>query len=191
MNEENPQSFNQLTELLKANRNLTEEEIIKSVLKLQAEGVIKFENQAQQSRSLLTYLKTGEAVWYWLTIVVGTIAAGLAFSVSESVYPWIYAKNVFGVIFVLFLPGYSFSKAFSLQSHISAEKSMRSLESIEQIALSIGLSIALASLTGLLLYYSPLDLNLTNIVLSLLAFSLFFATAGVIREYQTKQRQFT
>jgi hypothetical protein len=188
--EKNPQSFKQLTKLLKENGNLTEEEIVKSVLKLQAEGVIKFRSQAQQSWGLSTYLKTSEAVWYWLIIIVGATTAGLAFTISESVYPWIYARNALGVIFVLFLPGYSFLKAF-LQSHMSAETSTRSLESIEFIALSIGLSIALVSLVGLLLYYSSLGLNLTNIVLSLFAFSLFFATAAVIREYQAKQRQLT
>jgi hypothetical protein len=190
INEKTPQSFKQLMELLRENRDLTEDEIIKSVMKLQNEGKIKFDTQVQQSWSLSAYLKTGEAVWYWLIIVVGVLTAGLVFTISENVYPWIYARNILGVIFVLFLPGYSFLKAF-IKSQISAETSTRKLESIEQITLSVGMSIALASLVGLLLYYSPLGLNLTNIVISLLTFSSFFATTAVIREYQATQRQLT
>ena len=176
--------------LLNDDQNLTEGSIMKSVLKLQAEGLIKFEAPTPQSWSLLTYLKTGDAVWYWLTFAIEAITLGLAFTISESVYPWAYARNILGVFFVLFLPGYSFIKA-SFQSHVSDEASMRNLESIWFIALSIGMSIALVSIVGLLLYYSPWGLNLTNIVLSLLGFTSFLATVGVIREYKAKQRYLT
>ena len=186
INEKKPQSVKQLAKMLKESLDLAEEEIIESVLKLQAEGVIKLENQALQSRSLATYLKTGEAFWFWVTIAAGAITAAMVFTISESVYPWIYARNVLGVIFVLFLPGYAFIKAF-FPINVPVKTSMGSLEAIERIALSIGMSITLVSIYGLLLYYSPWGLDLTTIVLGLLAFTSVFATAAVIREYQAKK----
>ena len=186
INEKKPQSVKQLTTILKKSLDLEEKEIIKSVLKLQAEGIIKLENQALQSQSLATYLKTREAIWYWVTIAAGAITAALVFTISENLYPWIYVRNFFGVIFVLFLPGYAFIKAF-FPANLPGKISSESLETIERIALSVGMSIALVSIVGLLLYYSPFGLDLTAIVLSLLAFTLVFATVAVARKYNIKR----
>lgn len=186
VNEKKPQSVRQLTEMLRENLALSKEEIAKSVLKLQAEGVIKLKDHALQSRTFATYLKTIEAVWYWLTIATGSITAALVFLISEGVYPWIYVRNILGLAFVLFLPGYSFIKAL-FQDNISAKTSVGSLQSIERIALSVGMSLALVSLVGLLLYYSPWGLDLVSVVPSLLALTLIFSTVAVIKEYQAKK----
>jgi uncharacterized membrane protein len=188
MNEKKPQYVRQLTKMLKEKLDLEEEEIIESVLKLQAEGVIKLENQALQSQTLVTYLKTGEAIWYWVTIAAGLITAALVFTIAESFYPWIYARNLFGVIFVLFLPGYAFTKAL-FQDNIFNGSSKGDLEKIEQIALSVGMSIALVSIVGLLLYYSPWGLDLTAIVFSLLVLTFVFSTVAVVREYKAKKNR--
>jgi hypothetical protein len=188
INEKKPKSVEELMEILNRARilNLTEEEIIKSVMKLQAEGVIRLENQTFQSQSLANYLETGDAIWYWMTLALGAATATLIFTISENIYPWIYARNLLGVIFVLFLPGYTFIKAvFPINIHTKIAKG--SLEAIERFAFSIGMSIALVSIVGLILYYSPWGLDLTSVVLSLLAFTCVFATAAVIKEFRSKK----
>jgi hypothetical protein len=185
IHEKKPHSIRQLTEMLRENLDLSKEEIAESVLKLQAEGVIKLENLAVQSRTFTTYLKTIEAVWYWLTIAVGSISAALVFLISESLYPWIYARNILGLLFVLFLPGYSFIKLF--QDNLDSGTSGGSLKVIERITFSVGMSLALISIVGLLLYYSPWGLDLVSMVPSLLAVTLIFSTAAVIREYRTQK----
>lgn len=183
INEKNPKSVKQLTKMLKENKNLTEEEIIASVLKLQAKGVIKFEDHTLQSKNLTNYLKTTDAVWYWITITIGVLSAVLVFTIPDNFYPWIYARNVLGIIFVLFLPGYAFIKVI-LKGNVTAKTSIGGLEAIQIITLSIGMSIAFVSIIGLILYYSPWSLDLVTIVFSLLAFTSLFATVAVIREYQ-------
>jgi len=143
------------------------------------------EVEVPQKMRLTTYLRTDAAIWYWVTIAAGTIAAALAFTISENIYPWVHTKQVTGVLFILFLPGYSFTKAL-FQTNISS-KSIGSLNVIERIALSIGMSIALVSLVGLLLYYSPWGLDLTTIVLSLFVLTSVLATAAVVREYRARK----
>jgi hypothetical protein len=187
INEKKPQSLKQLITMLKESLDLEEKVILESVLKLQAEGVINLENQALQSQSLTTYLKTREARWYWLTITVGALAAVLVFTISENVYPWFYVRNFFGVIFVLFLPGYASIKAL-FPVNMPAKTPTKDLETIQQIALSIGMSIALVSIVGLLLYYSPWGLNLAPIILSLFALTLVFATVALARKYNIKRQ---
>jgi uncharacterized membrane protein len=50
------------------------------------------------------------------------------------------------------------------------------------------MSIALVPIIGLLLNYTPWGIRLTPIILSLLALTIVFATAAVIREYQIKKQ---
>jgi hypothetical protein len=187
INENKPQSVKELVAILRDSLNLEEGGILKAVLKLQAEGVIKLENQVYGSRSFIGYVKTVEAIWYWVTVAVAIVTAVMIFIISEAFYPWIYLRNAFGLAFILFLPGYAFVKAvFPISMPI--EVSSRELETIERIVLSVGLSLALVPMVGLVLYYTPLGIGITPIVLSLLMLTLFLATIGAVREHKSKSR---
>jgi uncharacterized membrane protein len=159
---------------------------MKSVLKLQTEGVIKFENQAFRPSSLATYLRNGQAIWYWLTIVAEAITVVLAFTIPENFFPWIYMRNIFGLVSVLFITGYAFIRAF-LPVSMPVKTSSENLDMLERIVLSIVTSIAITSLIGLLLNFSPWGIRLTPMLLSIVLFTLIFATVAVIREYNVKR----
>jgi uncharacterized membrane protein len=69
--------------------------------------------------------------------------------------------------------------------------SSENLDTIERIALSIGMSLALTPIVGLILNYTPWGITLTPITLSLLALTTVFATAAILREHQSKDAQTT
>jgi uncharacterized membrane protein len=48
------------------------------------------------------------------------------------------------------------------------------------------MSLALTPIVGLILNYTPWGIRLTQITLSLLALTVVFATAAVLREHQAK-----
>ena len=52
--------------------------------------------------------------------------------------------------------------------------------------MSIGLSLALVPLAGLLLNYSPWGIRVVPVTLSLLALTLVFAVAAVMRDYSVR-----
>jgi hypothetical protein len=182
-----PQNVTQLIALVEEQLHLPEERILDAVLKLQSQGTIKLKNQPSPTApKFATYLKAGTALWYWATIAIATMTVAVVFTVPESLYPWTYLKNALGIIFVLWLPGYTFIKAlFPVQ--VPIKTSTENLDTIERIALSLGMSIALVPIIGLLLNYTPWGIRLTPIVLSLFALTLVFATAAVIREHQIKK----
>ena len=187
INEKKPQSVKQLTEVVKETSGFEEEEILEAVMKMQAEGIIKLKDGAPRSSSSVTRLKIGKILfWYWMTIAIGTLAAVTIFTVPENFYPWIYARNILGVIFVLFLPGYALLKAL-FPVNMPIKTSAENLEALERFALSIIMSIALVAIVGLLLNYSPWGIKLDAMVLSLLAVTLIFATAAVVREIQVSK----
>lgn len=176
---ENPESVEQLVKLAKEKLSLTDEEALKHVMQLINHGKIRLEKRFQQTpQSLKTYMLSNEAYWFWTTTSLAIATAITVFTVPEGAYPIVYIRYVLGSIFVLWLPGFALIKALF--------PTKKELDSIERIALSIGLSLAIVPIVGLLLNYTPWGIRLTPIVLSLLALTIVFATAAVIREHQIK-----
>jgi uncharacterized membrane protein len=183
INERQPQNVKQLTMFVKEKLPLTEEKILDAVLKLQSQGKIRLENQPlPASPKLVTYLKTEQALWYWATIATATITAAIVFTVPENLNPLSYVRIVLGTIFILWLPGCTFVRALFPQ-HEPTKTNAKNLDTIERVALSLGMSLALVPIVGLLLNYTPWGIRLTPIVLSLLALTLVFATTAAVREH--------
>jgi len=185
-NQKKPRSLSELMPRVQETFNHPQNKVSKSVLKLQARGEITHDDQIGNSRIPDVFVSS-KTLNYLLTIAAATVTAIIVFLLPQSLYPWIYIRNFLGVIFVLFLPGYAFQKVLFPVNLPGEATSDNSLEIIERIGLSVGLSIALVSLVGLLLYYSPWKLDLTPIVLSLFALTLIFGTAGFARENQASK----
>jgi hypothetical protein len=185
ISKDQPQSVKQLLTILKGCLSVKEEEIIKVVMSLQAQGIIKLQNPRIQPQSFASYLRTREAVWYEITIASAVITCILIFIIPENVYPLTYLRNVFGIIFILLLPGYTLIKA--LYPVNTAVEPAGNLDSLERISLSFGVSITLVSIFGLLFNFSPWGLDLRVLILTLLVFTLAAGTSAIAREYFSKK----
>lgn len=175
-----PENVKQLIKLVKEKFPLSEQEILNHILSLQEKEKIQLKpHRTRTPEKLTTYLRSNQASWYWITITLTLTTALLVFTVPENAFPLVYARYVLGSIFVLWLPGYTFIKALFPEKEI---------DSIERVALSIGMSLALVPITGLLLNYTPWGIKLTPIIISLLALTLTFATAAIVREHQTQTK---
>ena len=177
--EKKPNNVQQLINLTKLETIFVPEKtIMQHILQLKSQGKITLKDPSIRTPSKLsTYLKTTEATWFWITIILVTTTTITVFTIQENSYPLIYIRYVIGAIFVLFLPGYSLIKALFPE---------KELDNIERTALSMGLSLVLVPITGLILNYTPWGIRTTPITLSLLALTTVFATAAVIREHQNK-----
>ena len=173
-----PKNVEQLVKIVQAEYSMPKQKILERILQLQDQGKMVLEEYPPKPLPpLKSYMFSSKSNWYWAIIAVSIATAALVFTVPENAYPIVYARYLLGSIFVLLLPGYSFIKALF---------PTKELDNIERIALSIGMSLALVPITGLLLNYTPWGIRVTPITLSLLALTATFATAALIREYQTK-----
>jgi len=178
--EEKPENVKQLIKLTQEKFPLSEQEILNHILHLQEKEKIRLEpDQTYTPEKLANYLRSNQAYWYWTTITLTLTAALLVFIVPENAFPLVYARYILGSIFILWLPGYTLIKALFPE---------KELDSIERVALSIGMSLALVPIIGLLLNYTTWGIRLTPITISLLALTLTFATAAIIREHQTQTK---
>jgi hypothetical protein len=178
---ENPENVEQLQKLAKEKLSLTDEEALKHITQLINHEKIKLKEHSQQTpQSLSAYIRSSEAYWFWTTTSLAIATAITVFTVPEDAYPIVYIRYALGSIFVLWLPGFTLIKALF--------PSKKEMDTIERTALSIGLSLAIVPIVGLLLNYTPWGIRLTPITISLLALTITFATAALIREHQTKKR---
>jgi uncharacterized membrane protein len=85
-------------------------------------------------------------------------------------------RIIVGLPLVLFLPGYSLIAVLFPRRD--------DLDSIERVALSFGLSIAVVPLIGLALNYTPLGIRLSPVLISLSVFTIALALGAYLRRYK-------
>ena len=158
----------------------TEAEIMQRLLQLQDQSKLKLIKTAiLPAPKLKTYLRMEETRWYWICIMLATVTTLTVVTIHENSNPLMYIRNILGAIFVLFLPGYSLIKLIFPEKEI---------DHIKRTALSIGMSLALVPIIGLILYYTPWGIQTEIITLCLFAVTILFATVAVLLQYQ-KQNQ--
>jgi uncharacterized membrane protein len=96
-------------------------------------------------------------------------------------------------VFVLFAPGYAFIAALFPEagegptedgSEDAIDATSEGIDGIERLTLSLGTSIAIVPLIGLVLNFTPFGIRLTPIVVSLSAFTLLVTAIGASRRWQ-------
>ncbi len=107
-----------------------------------------------------------------LKIILGLTAVSV-FSVIAPPLDGSVLRILMGIIIILFLPGYSVTAA------IFTKKG--DIDGIERIALSIGLSVAVAPLLGLILNYTPFGIRLVPVVAALAIFIFLMSALALYR----------
>ena len=105
-------------------------------------------------------------------------------------------RVVFGLPFVLFVPGYAFVAALfpeagegpvvDEEAEVDDVEGSRDggIDGIERIALSFGLSIAIVPLLGLVLNFTPWGIRLTPIMVAVGGFTLVAVAVGAVRRWE-------
>lgn len=169
-------SVGQLYDVLKvSNQSLTEAEVTDMVWRLVEEGRADVEEVPLATKSIRGYLGVWDRnLWFYAVLVFSLMTVLVVYTLPEQ-FPLVVLRWVLGSVFVLFIPGYVTVEALFPKG--------RDLDTIERFALSIGLSLALVPLIGLLLNYTPWGIRLTPIVISLAVFTIGLSLAGLVRKF--------
>jgi hypothetical protein len=158
------------------NPALTKAEVVDLLSRLAAQGKADLEDVPPATRSLGEYLKHWERNLCLYGSLMFSLATVLVIYAVPSELPYEVLRWVLGSVFVFFIPGYVTVEALFPKSS--------ELDSIERIALSIGLSLALVPLVALLLNYTPWGIRLTPIITSLTALTIGLTMIALAREYR-------
>ena len=162
--------------LVARNASLTKVEVADLVQRLAEQDRVALEDVPPATKSLSQYLRLWERnLWLYTSLAI-SLATVLVIYAIPSDFPFVALRWVLGSVFVLFIPGYVTVEALFPRG--------RELDSIERFALSVGLSLALVPLVGLLLNYTPWGIRLTPIVISLTILTVGLALIGLARQYR-------
>jgi uncharacterized membrane protein len=114
----------------------------------------------------------------WTTVLVSLITlTTIYFTPGDGSWPIL--RMGAGAVFTLFMPGYALAQLLFIRKY---------RDTVECISLSLGLSLAVTPLIGLLLNYSPWGIQLVSIVVSLTILSIGFAIGGAYRAFLHRKR---
>jgi Protein of unknown function (DUF1616) len=160
------------------------DETIGALIELQNHRVLAVDEPRPYS-SLLSFAFSPYSLWFWG--VVGAVAASVGLiTVGSGVV--LYARYVFGSALVLFLPGYALIEAL-YPKHTKGPQGEKlafinaELDDLTRFALSIGLSLALVPLTGLVLNYTPFGIRLLPVTISIAGLTLALLAVALKRKH--------
>jgi hypothetical protein len=178
------ETSHQLKPILETKLSKSKQVIMKNLLKHRTKGktTLLESSPIQDQPSSSKHIESTVPNWYWIMVAL-TLGSAIAVLAVGDVGPQAYIRYIAASVFVLFLPGYAFLTALSPLKAPNSEESNQ-MDTITRFALSMVLSIAMVSVLGLILDFSPLGVNLNSLVLSLSLFTLLFSTIGLVRERQ-------
>lgn len=166
----------ELVERVRSRYKAEVEEVIEAIRSLEAEGKIDLYPPPANVSSYLQYLGlSAENGWFYL-LTVAVLGTLLSIYLLPDSLPWVAIRWILGAIFVLYLPGFVVVEALFPER--------KELSGIERLALSLGLSLAIVPLLGLVLNYTPWGIRLTPVTITLSLTTLIIGLVATYRKYK-------
>jgi len=147
--------------------------VARHLYQLWRDGELKLVNP-QPPSSLAQYAGSVYSLWFW-ALTLFMVLIGSAIYLLPQIPPYVYFRYVVGSLFVLYLPGFALIEALY--------PNREDLDPLERLALSIGLSLALVPLVGLVLNYTPWGIRLDPIFVALAFLTIALGTVAVARKF--------
>jgi len=123
-------------------------------------------------KRFMDYLLSPISFWFWELSVATMASLGFIFASSGLA---LFLRYIFGSVLVLFLPGYAFVGFIYFKRD--------DLDYLTRASVSFVMSLALTTLVGLALNFTPFGINLFPVALSLTAVTIGLLLLTVFRKY--------
>jgi lysylphosphatidylglycerol synthetase-like protein (DUF2156 family) len=154
---------------------LTDSELVEIVRRMKESGQITFSKRPPKFKSFFSFLLNLPWCWtFWFLLATTAVTLGSVYYLPSSI-PWTYVRWIAGIVLLGFAPGLGLVRLLF--------GSRRELDEAETVSLSIGLSLVVSTLVGILLNFSPRGISLGSIVFAMATLVVFFACASAARDY--------
>lgn len=149
--------------------------VLKRVYDEISEGKIKIVDPNPPKVFVEYLLRLDYSFWFWATtFLIGVLA--LSVYLTDVIPQIIYLRYVTGSMVVLFLVGYVTVELLYPEEG--------SLSDMERLALSIGLSLAIVPLLGLVLNYTPWGIRSTPVLITIILYLVAGSLGAAYRKYR-------
>jgi uncharacterized membrane protein len=163
-------TVNQLVEVVSRETGLPRSWVAYEVYLMWKRGELNIEHEPLENAVM--FLASVDGVWYWVTLAITLASLAVVMLVKGG--PLMPIRYLLGAVSVLFMPGYSIVEALYPRGD--------ELAPLERLALSIGLSLAVVPLVGLILNYTPWGIRLIPVVVSNTALTIALLTVAALRK---------
>ena len=126
-------------------------------------------------KAFIEYLvRLDHSIWFWITVCL-PIFASVSIIFSNNMPGMLYLRYILGIVYVLFLPGYVTIEALY--------HNKKELSPLEKLTISIGISLAITSLVGLALNYTPWGISPNQFVMAMTFYVIAMAFLASRRMY--------
>jgi uncharacterized membrane protein len=166
----------ELVQLVQEQVDASLDDITRAVKDLQQKGLVKLEEPTTPTHHFNDFLSSRKSLWFWATICLTLLAFISILFFPETGTPLSYLRYAFGVVLAVFLPGYCLVETLFPRKN--------SMDEIERVTFSVGLSFAITALVGLFLGFTPFGLTLTTALLTLGSMVVVLALVALSRKYK-------
>jgi len=171
-----PKNVRELVQLVQEQVDASLDEITREVKDLQNKGLIVLEEPTTPTPHFSDFLSSRKSLWFWVTICLTLLAFISILFFPETGTPLSYLRYAFGFVLAVFLPGYCLVETLFPRKN--------SMDEIERVTFSVGLSFAITALVGLFLGFTPFGLTLTTALLTLGSVVIVLALVALSRKYK-------
>jgi hypothetical protein len=165
--------------LQRTDRSLTVDELRNTIYDMENQRILSLSHTAKPS--FFEYLFRLEFnLHLWIIVSLSLAAAAVIYLFPSDTISVV--RLVIGGTIIIFMPGYAL---------VNLLFRTREMDYVEQIALSVGLSLAATAVIAMVLNYAPIGVNLDSITLSVISFSIIIAAASTGRFFSLKQESLT
>ncbi len=158
---------------IRAQLGYKSDRVVSKLIELKTEGKIRI-IEKNPATSLARYAFSTNSLRFW-GFVFAVVLSVLSVYITSGAA--LYFRYIFGSLLILFLPGYS------LVEFLFARKQDME-DDLIRVALSIGLSLAIVPLIGLVLNYTPFGIKLCPIVSSLGGLTIILLVLGLAKKHR-------
>lgn len=169
-----PENVKKLVQLVQEQTDAKLEDIENAVKSLRQKGLVSLEEPTDHKANFISFLSLKQTRWFWIVIVVSLLSFLSILFIPQTGTPLSYIRYIFAFVLVAFLPGYCLIETLFPR--------IGSLDIIERLTFSIGLSFAVTALVGLFLSFT-IDLTLATALPVLGFIVIVFAVIALIRKY--------
>jgi len=173
-----PRNVKDLIQLVQEQASANLEDIVKEIKNMRRKGLIALVEPTTPTNRFSDFLSSKKSLWFWVTIGLTLLALISILFFPEIETPLAYLRYAFGFVFVVFLPGYCLVQTLFPRKN--------SMDVIERLTFSVGLSFAVTALVGLFLGFTPFGLTLTTALLALGSIVIVLALVALNRKFKAE-----
>jgi len=171
-----PENVKELVQLVQEQAHVNLDDIKKAVKNLQQKGRVSLEEPTRHKENFSSFLSPRNSRWFWIVIVTSILSFASILFIPKTGTPLSYIRYIFAFVLVAFLPGYCLTEILFPKED--------SLDVIERLTFSIGLSFAVTALVGLFLSFTPISLTLATALPALGSLVIVLAVVALTRKYK-------